>query len=246
MIFRGDDAGSTHSANRALVQAAHAGVLRNISVMTPGPAFDSWAPAFRELKGVAFGLHATLNAEWSGIKWGPELSRNRVPSLVDDRGYFLPSPVHLSRRGFSVDEALAEVQAQLDDARDQGLPISYLDEHLEVGRLDGLREGFARLAEREGLVYRPDLPSLPPAETSDDPIRELLRRVDLAGEGCYLHAACPTFDCAEMRLCFSDAAPLGQVGRERDRMRRLLTNSALRECLDARGVRSITYGDLGF
>ena len=70
LITRGDDAGSNVTANRAIRDACVDGVLRNVSVMVScGGALDA-ADRLRDLDEVCIGLHATMNAEWSRVRWG--------------------------------------------------------------------------------------------------------------------------------------------------------------------------------
>ena len=133
LVTRGDDAGSCESANVAIRQAACHGVLRNVSVMAPGPAFEAAVPLLQSLpESVCLGLHVTLNAEWETVKWPPVLPRDRVPSLVDESGYFWPTPAETQKQGVRVDEMLAEIEAQLARVRKQGLTVSYIDEHMGV------------------------------------------------------------------------------------------------------------------
>jgi hypothetical protein len=219
-------------------------VLKNISVMVPGPAFDAAVLLLKDLKGVSLGLHVTLNAEWDPIKWGPVLPRDQVPSLVDAKGYFHPAPMVMHQRGFSVDEAMAEVAAQLADARAQGLNIEYLDEHMGVGWLPGLGDALAELSQREGLVYAPKLPGFPGGPEHVDPVCRFFGSLDAAAPDTYLIVTHPSFDSEEMRLCCAEGTPPGEVGRERERDRRLLTDPALAEGLREREITSIRYIDL--
>ena len=71
LCTRGDDAGCCRAANRAVAEAARFGILKNISIMVPGPAFDDAARSLGKIKGICIGLHVTLNAEWPRTKWGP-------------------------------------------------------------------------------------------------------------------------------------------------------------------------------
>ena len=66
------------------------------------------------------------------------------------------------------DEAYDEAAAQLRRLRALGLEIDYLDEHMGVGWLPGVRDRLSRLAEREGLVEADRFALLPrPARPAD-------------------------------------------------------------------------------
>ena len=241
LVTRGDDAGSCDSANLAICQAARHGVLRNISVMAPGPAFDAAVPLLRSLPAtVCLGLHVTLNAEWEAVKWQPILPREQVPLLVDAQGHFWPTPAEAHERGARVDEMLAEIEAQLARVRGAGLTVGYVDEHMAVSwPWPELRAGIAALAHREGLVDAYGLPSLPDAGGAGG-MDSLLRAVADAPPGVYVHVTHPGWDRGDMRR-FDGT---GQVARWRDADRRLLTDPSLPEALAVRGVQVIRYTDL--
>jgi len=241
LVTRGDDAGSCDSANVAIRQAARHGVLRNVSVMAPGPAFAAAVPLLQSLPGsICLGLHVTLNAEWETVKWPPVLPREQVPSLVDEHGYFWPTPVEAQGRGARVDEMLAEIEAQLARVRGAGLTVGYVDEHMGVSwPWPELRAGIAELAAREGLQDVHSVPGLPPVEGPS--AREaLLAALDQAAPGAYVHVTHPGWDADDMRRFDG----VGQVARWRDADRRLLTDPSLPEALAARGVQVVRYTDL--
>lgn len=169
IVFRADDAGSTEGANLAIVETARHGVVRNVSIMVPGPAFGHAVSLLKALENVDLGLHVTLSSEWDTPKWGPVLPPSKVPTLVEGDGSFTQNPGVLYERGFSVDEAMAEVAAQLARARDAGLKIAYLDEHMGVGWI-GLTDRLRQFAHQEGLVYAGDVPNLDDLYEGEGPV----------------------------------------------------------------------------
>ena len=241
LVTRGDDAGSCESANVAIRQAARHGVLRNVSVMVPGPAFDAAVPLLLSLpKTVCLGLHVTLNSEWETVKWGPLLPRDRVPSLVDERGHFWPTPNETKAHEARVDEMLAEIAMQLAHVRRAGLTVGYIDEHMGVSLpWPELRAGLAEIARREGLVDAHGLPGLPDADGAGG-MDSLLKSLEAAPPGVYVHVTHPGWDADDMRQFDG----IGQVAKWRDADRRLLTDPDLPAALAARGVEVIRYTDL--
>jgi len=219
IVFRGDDAGSAESANLGILDCVEAGVLRNVGMMVPGPAFDHAASLFRDVQGVDFGLHITLNAEWESVKWGPVLPANAVPSLVDGT-FFTQEPTILHQRGFSTEEAIAEIQAQLEKGRNAGFEFSYIDQHMGVGWIDGLGDRIARLVEEEGLLPGDRLPCLSEGTS-------LLERIASSGEGPYLLVTHPSQDGDDVRLFWHDGLGHGQIAIERDIDRQMLTDPNL-------------------
>ena len=239
LITRGDDAGSCDSANEAIVECVRHGILRNVSIMAPGTAFDAAVPLLRDLpESVCLGLHVTLNAEWDRVKWGPVLPVIQVPSLVDADGFFWPTPDEAQRRGAQVGEMLAEIEAQLTRLREAGLTVRYVDEHMGVSwPWPKLRAGIADLARREGLMDAHGIPSLPDAKT-------FLKAIEDAPGGTHVYVTHPGFDRDDMRQFGTEGMEAGVVARERDADRRLLTDPSVRKALAAQGAEIIRYVDL--
>lgn len=244
LITRGDDAGSCDSADQAMIQAARNGILRNISVMVPGPSFESAVPLLKALPdSVALGLHVTINAEWNRVKWKPVLPAVEVPSLIDQNGYFWPTPNETFARGGLADEVLAEIEAQYQKAMGSGLPISYIDEHMGMSwPWPEVRAGIAALAKREGLVDAYPVPFLPIIGNAADP-NDFLASLTNAAPGTYVYVTHPGMDHNDMRQMGMAGMASGLVARERDADRRLLTNPRVGEEIARRGVELIRYLD---
>lgn len=241
LVVRGDDAGSCESANAAILEAADAGVLKNVSIMAPGPALESVAPLLVERTELCLGLHVTLNAEWDGPKWRPTLPTDFVRSLVDENGFFWSTP-HVSRdRGARPEEMMLEVQAQLQRLRSLGLPITYLDEHMGVGWVGDLRAHLADLARREGLLAVQQM-SFSRVPEAPGPIPDCwVAGLDGANPGCYLLVTHPGMDTEEMRQFAHPGLMPGQVARDRNAERQALADRALDERLRLIGVRPVTF-----
>ena len=250
LIFRGDDAGSARSANLAMRECAEHGVLRNVGVMAPGPAFTHAVEVLADAASdVCFGLHVTLSSEWSFPKWGPVLPVGRVPSLVEDDGSFLPTPAKLRERGFTMAEALAEIDAQLALALDHGLSIEYIDEHMHVSWIHPeLRAGIANLARRHGLMDAHDIPALPAAPVRGDGfVQDWTARLEHAaanGGGTFIVVTHPTYDDEEMRAFAGARYSPGEIALSRDLDRRALLDPRLHEACERLGVELIRYRDL--
>lgn len=245
LVTRGDDAGSCHSANAAILEACRKGILRNVSIMVPGPAFEEVASMFADLPHVCFGLHVTLNAEWDGPKWGPVLPSEQVPSLVDKQGHFFTTPNVLQEHNASGSEMIAEVQAQLQIARRSGLNISYLDEHMGVGWVGDLRPRLADLAAQEGLVDAHSLRHLPTIKSfSGSLVDHLIASLEAAPPGDYVFVTHPGYDAPDMQ-CFGHAGLTpGQVARERDADRQLWLDTELRDYCEQQGIVVAHYTDV--
>ncbi len=223
-----------------MVQAVTDGVLRNIGVMAPGAAVDHASEVLAPLPNVAIGLHVTLNSEWDEVRWGPVLSASEVPTLVEADGTFTRSPQVLHDRGFSLDEAMAEVAAQLERLRSVGLRVDYLDEHMGVGWLSGLGDRLRDFARQEGLVYAGDFKYAGGYQSQD--LESVVRAVldgPMSPFAIVFHPL-PNVDPVARRFTAGGRMP-GEILRERAQDRRVLTDPRLMELVRSGQVESITY-----
>lgn len=239
VLFRGDDAASTEGANLAIAQAVEAGIIRNVSVMATGAALAHAAETFAPLSDIAIGLHVTLNSEWEEVKWGPVLPAAQVPSLVEPDGSFTPTPGVLAQRGFDLDEAMAEVEAQLARLREAGLRVAYLDEHMGVGSIPGLRDRLAALCVREGLVDHDRVAYLR-ADPGD--VGSLIGGILRGPEEPFVVVThpLPNVDPVARRFTAGGRNP-GEILRERANERRALTDPRLVDFVQQGKIASITY-----
>lgn len=160
LLIRCDDLGSFRGANLAIIQLLGGPLCRNAGLMVPADHFNEATAMASAVPKACLGLHATLNSEWETTRWRPILPASRVPCLVEADGTLKRTPNALHDAGADFEQMLAEIAAQLTRARNTGLEIDYLDQHMCFGwvhepghpetRFESVLADFAR---KEGLHY---------------------------------------------------------------------------------------------
>jgi predicted glycoside hydrolase/deacetylase ChbG (UPF0249 family) len=171
LIINADDFGMCHANNAATLRALQGGVVSSTTLMAPCP----WAPHAIRLLGehpeIPFGVHLTVISEFRAYRWGPLSSKDKVPSLLDEAGFFY----RLDRRQeflaqAALDEVAAEFRAQIEAVLAAQLRPTHLDWHClaDGGRADIFAMTLG-LAQEYGLGLR----------THEQASAEQCRRVNL-------------------------------------------------------------------
>jgi predicted glycoside hydrolase/deacetylase ChbG (UPF0249 family) len=127
LIVHADDVGVTHSVNAATIKGLESGLVNSASLMVPCPWFPEIADYAKSHPDADFGLHLTLTSERVYYRWGPVASKDKVPSLVDENGYFHHDWKPTTR--VNPKEVDLELRAQIDRAYAMGLRPTHLDSH---------------------------------------------------------------------------------------------------------------------
>jgi chitin disaccharide deacetylase len=156
LIVNADDFGMCHAVNTAVIHALPAGILRSTTLMVPCPWALHAIHFLQEHPELPFGVHLTAISEWVDYRWGPITPREKVPSLVDEAGYFynFAQMPHFLAQVNLVELAL-EFRAQIDTVLAAGLKPTHLDWHcLRLGGRDDIWALLFRLAREYGLALR--------------------------------------------------------------------------------------------
>lgn len=146
IIFNADDFNITLGVSLGIVKANQAGVVRSTSVMVNLPGLDQ-SLALAKKSSLDLGLHMNLT-------FGkPVLPPDAVPSLIDDKGYFLRKPAVLKEK-MRIEEAKLEAEAQIARARKEGIMLSHIDSHHHSHLLEYLIDVYEEIAKKEGIPLR--------------------------------------------------------------------------------------------
>lgn len=127
LIVHADDVGMTHSVNAATIRGLESGLVNSASIMVPCPWFPEIVDYAKAHPETDFGLHLTLTSERVFYRWGPVAPKDKVPSLVDEYGYFHHDWSSATR--INPLDAEQELRAQIELAYAMGLRPTHLDSH---------------------------------------------------------------------------------------------------------------------
>jgi predicted glycoside hydrolase/deacetylase ChbG (UPF0249 family) len=265
LIVHGDDVGVTHSVNAATIKALETGLVNSASIMVPCPWFAEIVDFAKTHPGADFGIHLTLTSERVYYRWGPVAAKDKVPSLVDENGYFhhdWTPATHINPK-----EVELELRAQIDRAYAMGIRPTHLDSHqyrlYENGR--DLFEVLLRVAHdyklpvfvaRDWFADRPYLesslspadividhtvtidPGVPPEKWADF-YKTALKNLQPGVTEFVIHLA---FADDEMKAATRERDTWGAAWRQRDFD--FFTSPAFRQLLQEQNIKLVTWREL--
>ena len=265
LIVHADDVGVTHSVNAATIKGLETGLVNSASIMVPCPWFPEIADYAKSHPDADFGLHLTLTSERVYYRWGPVASKDKVPSLVDENGYFHHDWNAASR--INPREAELELRAQIDRAYAMGIRPTHLDSHqyrlFDNGK--GLFEAVLRVAHdyklpvfvaRDWFADRPYLqsslgpadividhtvtiePSIPPDKWADF-YKAALKNLQPGVTEFVIHLG---FADEEMKAATRERDTWGAAWRQRDFD--FFTSQEFRQLLAEQSIKLITWREL--
>jgi predicted glycoside hydrolase/deacetylase ChbG (UPF0249 family) len=264
LIVHADDLGMAHSVNAASIKALESGLVNSASIMVPCPWFSEIAAYARSHPHLDLGLHLTLTSEWTHYRWGPVMSKDKVPSLLDQTGY-LYATEDVAARHIDPREAEAEIRAQIGRAREFGIQPTHLDSHmgalyqnaalfevlLRVGREENLPVRIPRrlldepslaslLGPHDFVIKVVDIgPDTPPQRWAEF-YTDLIKNLEPGLTELIVHLG---YDDAEMRAATADHADWGSAWRQRDY--EFFTSDAFRRLLRENNIELITWREIG-
>ena len=266
LIVHADDLGMAHSVNAASIKAFETGMVNSGSIMVPCPWLPEIAAYARKFPEADLGLHLTLTSEWNLFRWGPVLSKDRVPSLLTRDGYLQPTETEAASRA-DAREAEAEIRAQIERAKALGIQPTHLDSHMgTLYQNEALFRVFLRVSRENKLPLRiskdwlgraPFISSnLTPDDIVIDRILEIgpsvrpeswaafyTEAIKSIGPGVTEIIVHLAYDDEEMRAATLDHPDWGASWRQRDFD--FFTSAAFRRLLQENNIKLITWRELG-
>ena len=129
VIIHTDDIGMCQASVQAFKDLWEFGTITSGAAIVPCPWFPATAQMCRENPEMDMGVHATLNSEWDGYRWGPVSTRDQASGLMDEKGYFHQerNPVYENANP----EAVAvEINMQVELALSAGIDVTHVDSHM--------------------------------------------------------------------------------------------------------------------
>lgn len=266
LIVHADDLGMAHSVNAASIKAFETGLVTSGSIMVPCPWLAEIAAYARDHTTADLGLHLTLTSEWNLFRWGPVLSRERVPSLINRDGYLYLTETEAAKYA-DAREAEAEIRAQIERARAVGINPTHLDSHMgTLYQNEALFRVFLRVSRDNKLPLRmsknwldraPFIPAnLGPDDIVIDRILEIDPGVRPDGWAAFYTEAIKglqpgvtemvvhlAYDDEEMRAATINHPDWGSGWRQRDLD--FFTSAAFRRLLQENNIKLITWREIG-
>ncbi len=157
LIVNADDFGRSRGVNEGILKAHREGIVTSTSFMVNQPFAQEGASILKDTPSLGAGVHLVFS---SGR---PVLPSEKVPSLVDSEGFFLPQEVLMMRAvEISPDELKAEFKAQIERFRALvGREPDHLDCHHFVHIHPHFFAVYTEVAREMGLPIRNPLPREP-------------------------------------------------------------------------------------
>lgn len=126
LIIHADDVGFSHASNVAVFEGLTRGSLTCTSALVAAPWFAETAKLQRAHLEADIGVHMALTAEYEAYRWR---SISGIASLHAPDGGVWRDVASVSRH-VSIDDARAELRAQIEHALAMGVDVTHLDTHM--------------------------------------------------------------------------------------------------------------------
>lgn len=255
LIVRGDDLGSSHSANSALIKSYKEGIEKTVEVMVVTAWFPEAVKLLKENPGLDVGVHLTITSEWENVKWRP---LTNCPSLTDASGYFFPmiSPnanypgQAIKENNWKIEEIEKEFRAQIELAKKSIPWVSHFTSHMGCTRIsEEVKKMTKRLAQEYNIDI--DLEELGvksvyydgPSQTSNEKVESFMKMLNkLEAGNTYMFLDHPGLDNDELRAVYHIGYE--NVAQDRQGVTDVFTSEKVKQVINERGIQLISYKGL--
>jgi predicted glycoside hydrolase/deacetylase ChbG (UPF0249 family) len=156
LIINADDFGMYPSVNSAVVKSIENGIVSSCSLMPPCPGARRALELLQDRPYIPFGVHLTLVSDFATYRWDPVAPPEKVRSLLDGNGRFLPSTDKAQFLAQAdLDEVELELRSQIEAVLSTGLTPTHVDWHsLADGGRDDIFDLGMDLAEEYRVAAR--------------------------------------------------------------------------------------------
>jgi predicted glycoside hydrolase/deacetylase ChbG (UPF0249 family) len=253
LLVRGDDMGSSHSANLACIESYKNGIMQSVELMVPGPWFPEAVKKLNENPGLDVGVHLVVTSEWENIKWRPLTC---CPSLVDKDGYFypmiwqradFPKGTALKDAPWKIEEIEKEFRAQIEMARKYVPHVSHLNCHMGC---EGCGPEIAALVKKLASEYNLDINTTELGynyislwgradSTPEMRIKAAINILKNLKPGKYLFIEHPAVDTPEMQAIGHKSYE--NVAADRDAVTKVFTSSEVKSAIKKNNIILVSY-----
>jgi predicted glycoside hydrolase/deacetylase ChbG (UPF0249 family) len=256
LLVRGDDIGSSHTANIACIESYRNGIMRSVELMVPGPWFPEAVRLLNENPGLDVGVHLVMTSEWNDVKWRPLTC---CPSLVDKDGYFFPmvwqrpdfpTGTALKDAAWKINEIEQELRAQIEMARKYIPRVSHIDCHMGFNSAD---PEITSLVKKLAAEYKMDID---PGDsgyrftglwerkdtTAEQRIEGTIQSLEKLKPGRYMFVEHPGMNTSEMQAIWHKGYE--NVASDRDAVTKVFTSKEVMNFIHSRNIILVGYKDL--
>ncbi len=152
VLLRCDDIGMSKSVNEAVEKLAAMKIPISASVIVNSSYYNEAIEMLKRHPEISVGVHLAFTSEWENDRWKPLLPAEKVKSLVDSNGYFLPSRFSLINANPDTLEIEAEAEAQIQKILKSGIKVDFIDSHMYFLYSSICGKMLRRLGEKYNLL----------------------------------------------------------------------------------------------
>ncbi|MEM6802218.1 MAG: ChbG/HpnK family deacetylase [Bacteroidota bacterium] len=256
LLVRGDDIGSSHSANVACIKSYTDGILRSVELMTVCPWFEEACILLNQHEDLDVGIHLTITSEWETVKWKPITN---AKSLIDDNGCFYPmvsgdkyypKEKSIAYHDWKLEEIETEFRAQIELGLKRLGRASHLSYHMNCHKLDSKLETLCvDLAKEYNLIdieigeqNIQQINGYRGVSDHEERVEVFIQNLKDLSPGDYLFIDHPSLNTEEMKATRHHGYE--HVAEDRYSCFRVFTNKKIMQVIDELGIELINYTDL--